>query len=145
MKVLECMTTQPITIESNHLASEALSLLKTHHLHVLPVLQEGRLKGIIKLEDLQAYAERKYGEAMHARERDHELLHSMYVEDAMRSATTSVMPEDSLQIVAQEMLRHNILGLPVVDEKHHLVGVVTISDVLGALSREHEQKMDLNA
>jgi Mg/Co/Ni transporter MgtE len=42
----------------------------------------------------------------------------------------TVNPENSLDAVVRHFARYNLVALPVVDENDHLLGVVTVDDVV---------------
>jgi len=54
----------------------------------------------------------------------------MQVRDVMTRGVISVEPEESILIAARLMLQHRVSGLPVVDGKGALVGIVTEGDFL---------------
>lgn len=141
MKVFESMSKAPVVAHPSMSASEAWYKLKTSVLHVLPVVSDGQLVGVIKLQDLEAFAQRR--SSYHAPEFlvGEYLLEGLLVGDIMRPPTTTVQPKDTLERAAQEMLKHKILGLPVVDEHGRLVGVLTVTDMLEVFAHPHVQGM----
>lgn len=141
MKVFENMSKAPVVAHPSMSASEAWYKLKTSVLHVLPVVSDGQLVGVIKLQDLEAFAQRR--SSYHAPEFlvGEYLLEGLLVGDIMRPPTTTVQPKDTLEKAAQEMLKHKILGLPVVDEHRCLVGVITVTDMLEVFAHPHVQGM----
>ena len=61
MKVDEIMTQNPKTVMPDALAADALALMETHLITVLPVVgQDGRLKGIVHLHDLLGKGQFKF-------------------------------------------------------------------------------------
>lgn len=52
--------------------------------------------------------------------------------EIMTSDLVSVNPQDSLAVAADIMLREQVSGTPVVDERNICVGVLSVSDFLGA-------------
>lgn len=48
----QCMTHNPLTISTNHLAVEALKIMEDHHITSLVVVEEKHLKGLLHLHDL---------------------------------------------------------------------------------------------
>ena len=61
MKVDEIMTRNPKTVMPDALAADALALMETHLITVLPVVgQDGRLKGIVHLHDLLGKGQFKF-------------------------------------------------------------------------------------
>lgn len=51
----------------------------------------------------------------------------------------TVSPETDREIVADLIRRHDLLALPVVNEQQHLLGIVTVDDVLDALVAEYTE------
>jgi len=51
----------------------------------------------------------------------------------------TVSPDTDREVVADLIRRHDLLALPVVDETHRLLGIVTVDDVLDALVAEYTE------
>ncbi len=54
---------------------------------------------------------------------------------------TSVAPETDQEEVARLLSRYNLLALPVVDDHDHLLGIVTVDDVVDVLQEEATEDM----
>jgi len=112
------MDTSIITVSENDTADEIINLLRRtvpseDQIYYLYVVDDaGRLRGILPLRNLiVAPPDARVADIMH---RDVEFAQ---VDD----------PED---LVAQKLIRYDLLAIPVVDEENHLKGVVTVNDVL---------------
>ena len=57
------------------------------------------------------------------------------VKHIMTTTVVSVKPDVTMRDAASLILRHGVSGLPVVDEQHHLVGVISEWDLLQLLER----------
>ena len=57
-------------------------------------------------------------------------LRNCRVEDAMSSAPQICHPQDSLTDAAKTMAAHKIRRLPVVDDQNHLLGIVSLNDLV---------------
>ncbi|MGC4084275.1 MAG: CBS domain-containing protein [Vicinamibacterales bacterium] len=55
--------------------------------------------------------------------------------DAMTTAVVSCAADDTLQSVLESMATHHVRRLPVLDSRRHLVGVLSIDDLLRAPRR----------
>ncbi|NWG87251.1 MAG: CBS domain-containing protein [Hydrogenophilaceae bacterium] len=55
------------------------------------------------------------------------------VADIMTSPVVSADPVSDIRRVARVLLEHHLPGMPVVNERHELVGIITRSDILRAL------------
>jgi acetoin utilization protein AcuB len=82
----------------------------------VPVVDAGRLVGILTERDLHKYAG---------------FLESTRVNAAMRTALVTVTPDNTVEDAARLMLTHKIGGLPVVSSGK-LVGIITTTDLLRA-------------
>lgn len=119
MKIDALMIQDPITIGSKASIQEAIEVMKVNSIRHLPVVGAGRkLLGFVTLADL------KQG-----------LIPSMVgdlrLTDLMIKNPITVRPEDDIEIAAQLIYKHKIGGLPVV-KGQRLVGIITVTDLLGA-------------
>ena len=64
------------------------------------------------------------------------------VEDVMARPFVTLQPSDDQELAAQMMQEYVLLGLPVVDEHNHLVGVVTADDAMEVLQEEATEDME---
>jgi CBS domain-containing protein len=54
------------------------------------------------------------------------------VMDLMSETVVSASPDDALYVAASRMLRERVHRLPVVDSNEHLVGIVSMTDIMTA-------------
>jgi acetoin utilization protein AcuB len=119
--VRDYMTTSPHTIGATQPLSTAMELFRVHRIRHLPVLDGGRLVGILS-------------------ERDVLMVEALEPIDATRVAACEAMTEDpwtvtsgtSLDHVATEMMARKYGSVVVVDDGK-VVGVLTTIDALRAL------------
>jgi len=120
------MTRDPVTVTPDDPLSKAAGILKEHRFHHLPVVDGGRLVGILSDTDLRnatlAAAPREGGDRQ-AGERP--------VRDAMRTEVWSVTPDDSVEDALLVLSRERFGALPVL-EGDRLVGIITRADLLSA-------------
>ena len=57
----------------------------------------------------------------------------MLVKNVMTKRVVALRPHETLEIALSKLVKHNISGAPVIDEKGHVVGVVTESDIINAI------------
>jgi acetoin utilization protein AcuB len=106
------------------LANDVISIGRIRH---IPVLDQGRLVGIISQRDLlSATADRIFRLKQKSRS---ELLKKELVKNAMKKRVVTVAPETPIKEVAHLMLEKKIGCLPVMSDGD-LVGVVTTSNIL---------------
>jgi CBS domain-containing protein len=127
VKVKEMMTKEVFTLESHHaltLADEIMSFERIRH---LPVLEEGRVVGVVSQRDLFRSA---LAAALGYRQRAYRMLRrTITVAEVMCAPAITVSPDAMVKEAARVMLEQKIGCLPVV-EGHTLVGIITETDIL---------------
>ena len=126
--VRDSMTQAVVTVAPQTTAAEALALCRLNRIRHLPVLERGRLVGVISDRDLRA-ATPALGDPARV-----EALDRIRVADEMARDVTTARPEDPIEDAAMVMYERKIGCLPVVDGED-LVGILTTSDVMRALVR----------
>jgi acetoin utilization protein AcuB len=120
------MTRDPKTVSPDDPLSKAAGILREHRFHHLPVVEGGRLVGILSDTDLRnasfAAAPREGGEGQPG---------DRPVREAMRTQVWSVTPEDSVEDALLILTREKFGALPVL-EGDRLVGIITRADLLNA-------------
>ncbi|MBX3003710.1 MAG: CBS domain-containing protein [Anaerolineales bacterium] len=135
-KVAEWMTTELITVAPGTPLPEAVALMRTNHIRRLPVVDDGRLVGIVTYGDLrEASPSDATGLSVHEISY---LLNKLGVDKLMTPKPYTVAPDTALTEAARLMLQHKIGALPVVDHGE-LVGLITESDIFRAFMRLFEE------
>lgn len=111
------MTPDPTTVEPGTTAQEAARIMKSEDVGSLPVVEGGRLEGMVTDRDL---AIRVLAEGASA--------DTAVAGIASRNLAT-IDPEQSLEEAARLMAEHQIRRLPVVEEDGKLVGILAQADV----------------
>ncbi len=128
MLVENWMSRDVITIERGDLMHMAVKLMKQHQIRSLPVVHENRLIGIVSNGDI------KRASASNASSLEiHEMLYlveRIQIKEIMTKPPISVSPNETVDEVAEVMLKKNISSTPVVDADGILVGIITRSDIL---------------
>lgn len=120
--IKDYMTKSPHSIGADQTVGFARSLMRDHGIRHLPVLQGGKLVGI--LSDRDVY----WIETLKEEEGD-----KLLVEEAMSPMPYAVAPDAPLAEVAREMAHHKY-GSAVVMEGDKITGVFTTTDALSALA-----------
>jgi acetoin utilization protein AcuB len=119
VQLVNAMTANPVTVSSRDTLAKAKALMDAGRFRRLPVVDDGRLIGIVTERDLRGHS----GTLDYTR-----------VDAAMRSAVVTVSASDSVEDAARLMLKHKVGGLPVV-EGGKLVGIVTMTDIVKGFLR----------
>jgi CBS domain-containing protein/anti-sigma regulatory factor (Ser/Thr protein kinase) len=130
LKVHEVMTVNMHTASPEMPLSEVLEILRVKRISGVPVVKDNQLVGILSLEDI-----------VHALQKN-EL--SAPVSQYMTSKLVTVASYDPI-VSAMQIFSDSRLGrLPVVDEDHKLVGMITKGDitrgVLVALQKDYKEE-----
>ena len=131
MLVKNWMSKDVITVNAEDSMQDAGYLLREHKINVLPVMEKESLVGIVTDRDL------KKASPSDATTLDmHELLFlisKIKVGDLMKTPVITIPPDYTVEEAAVILLEKKISGLPVVDEKNQLVGIITRSDLFRVL------------
>ena len=133
MLVQDWMTPAPLTIAPNTVVLEALKLLQKRGFRRLPVVDGATLVGIVTDKDLKDAMPSK-ATTLSVWEMNY-LLAKLTVREVMASPVKTCRASDTLESAALIMQSAKIAGLPVLDKAGALVGMLTITDVLGAFTQ----------
>ncbi len=123
LRVKQCMTLAPHSIGKDQPLAVAHRLMRQHELRHLPVLERGKLVGILSERDLY------FLESVAGVNPETET-----VEQGMSNDVYCVAPEATVANVAVEMATHRY-GCAVVIEGASVVGVFTTTDALELLAK----------
>lgn len=133
-QVHHVMTEPFISVRPTTTVREVAHVLHSNRLRVAPVLTaEGRLVGVISETDLTRAALREGTDATDPAScihpPDERLDHRWLARDLMSTTIVHVAPTASIAEACRIMRTKRVSWLPVVDDRQHLVGVVSQSDV----------------
>ncbi|KDE95833.1 magnesium transporter MgtE [Staphylococcus sp. TE8] len=118
------MTTEYISLKSTTPVKEALMHVKeqapdAETIYVIFAVNEaGQLVGVFSLRDLITAES------------------DSYIEDVMSERVISVNVADDQEDVAQVIRDYDFIAVPVVDYQNHLLGIITIDDILDVMDEE---------
>lgn len=128
MFVRDRMSTPAVTITPTATFPDALQLMRERRFRRLPVVdKKGRLVGIVSERDLM-YASPSSATSLSIWE-IHYLLARLHVNEIMTTDVITTTPDAPIEDAARLMVTHKIGGLPVVDERREVVGVITETDI----------------
>lgn len=125
------MTNNPITIEKDATVIEAIHLMKEKGIRRLPVMDKGRIAGIIT-EKMAADFKPSKATSLDTWE-VHYILSKTPVTEAMNPNPSRVRPDTDLTEAAQLLHDRKLNGVLVVDDCDNLVGILTMTNALEAL------------
>jgi acetoin utilization protein AcuB len=132
MFVSKWMTSNVITVDKSESLGTALRLMRTNRIRRLPVVSKGKLVGIVSDRDLRGSLPSQ-ATSLDVWEL-HGLLDRLKISDVMSTNVVTTTPDATIEGVALLMMQKRIEGLPVLDARGNLVGIVTEGDIFRALT-----------
>ena len=134
-RVEEVMTKEPFVVQQDESIGAVLSLVREQDISHVPVVNKGKLVGIISIHDFiehvfQPKQRQKIGERSGEKIR----LLSVPAKGIMTKRVITVLPETRLRKAAEEMHKFDISSLVVV-RKGRPVGIVTKLDLLEPIAQ----------
>ncbi len=135
VEVKAFMSGTPISIERDTAALAALDLMIDHSIRHLPVVDSGgSVCGIVSFEDLRAALPVPVSLTQPLDTEGREAVLDIAVADAMTDSPITIEADATLEEAVSRMLEGRIGCLPIVDERGHLDGILTQTDLLQALA-----------
>lgn len=125
------MNPNVITVDADDSMLDATKLLKEHNIRHLPVLEKGKLVGVITDRDLKR-ASPSDATSLEA----HELLYliaNIKVREIMTRNPITVPYNFTIEEAAEILLQAKISGMPVVDKDGDVIGTITQTDLFKVL------------
>ncbi|MEM2874720.1 MAG: CBS domain-containing protein [Candidatus Hadarchaeales archaeon] len=120
--VSSAMTENPTTVAPDIMAKRAAELMLDHDVSGLPVVEEGRMVGIVTKMDFAKVCF-EYGD--------------VYAGEIMQSSPLTTSLTDRVMHVRRVLMEEDVLALPVIVDKR-VAGIVTMRDVAKALAAFHD-------
>jgi len=125
MRVRDVMTKEVITVSPDRRMSELRTILRHNRISGLPVVESGRLVGLVSVEDFITYLADRAEDCP--------------IGERMTTDIKTVHHDDPLVLAIGKFERSGVGRFPVVDRKSgKLVGIVTKGDVIKGLLRKLE-------
>jgi CBS domain-containing protein len=133
VKVREIMSAPAVSVSRTDTLAFAEELMNVERVRHLPVVDGDVLVGLLSQRDLLAASISTLSEP--SEEDDLELKRRHEVSRAMRGTIETTTPDERVEVAADALLSQRVGCLPVIDERHHLIGIVTSADFV-RLARE---------
>ena len=128
MYIHEYMKSPVFTVTPDTPLDEALRIVRQHHIRRLPVVDNGKLVGLVTRQTLRQASLSSSVIPLSTLGMRYQLL-KMKVRDLMITDVVTITPDSTLEEAASLAEQHHIGTLPVVDEKGNLVGMITNTDL----------------
>lgn len=117
-KVSTIMSTELQTAGPDDPLSKVIDIFKKHKIHHLPIVEDGKLKGLITTSDLM-WSNKSFDEYKNVK-----------IGDVMTTKLATLEPDAKVGTAAQIFLKNWFHALPIVDDQGTLLGIITTFDVL---------------
>ena len=134
MLVRDVMTPDPLCASPTATLGEALDLMSRYDIHELPVTDGDRLAGILTQRDLLGLLG-VAAKTLDTDSIDQDTLDQL-VEEVMTTEVEAVREWTGLGKACRMLAAYRVGSLPVVDKEQNVVGLLSVTDVLGAAA-EH--------
>jgi acetoin utilization protein AcuB len=144
--VKDWMTREVISVRPEATLPEAHHLMMSEEIRRLPVVENGRLVGMVTLGDIRG-AQPSPATSLSVWEVNY-LLAQLPIKKIMTPDPITIAQEATIGEAARTMLENRVSGLPVIDETGKLVGIITESDIFSMVvlhewGQEHEESYTL--
>lgn len=127
VRVQDVMSTAVICIDSLTTVPEAQMLMKERRIRRLPVIDDGKLVGIVTQGDVRGALPSEVT-TLNRAEQEY-LMKQVKVSRIMHGDVLTVSPETTVAEAARLMVKRKIGGLPVATAEGTVIGMVTESDI----------------
>lgn len=127
MFVSNRMTANPFTLPASATVADASEVMRTHKFRRLPIVENGKLVGIVTDRDLREVSPSP-ATTLSIFELNY-LLAKMMVKDIMKKDVLTIQANSTIEEAALLMYKNKIGGLVVVDEQAAVIGVITETDI----------------
>ena len=127
--VRRLMTEAVLSIDISESAGEVLRQFAAYPVHHMPVVDDGRVVGMLSSADLMkldAFLPRKGQPAIEY------LNQHVKLETLMQRPPVTIGANDTVEQAASIMASKGIHALPVVDDRGFLVGIISTTDIINA-------------
>ncbi|MEK6738537.1 MAG: CBS domain-containing protein [Planctomycetota bacterium] len=137
MLVKEVMKTQLVTLNADVKLGFANDIMYLGRIRHLPVVKGDALVGILTQRDLYRAS---LTSILTNWKENKEFLDSIQVSEVMTKNVITISPDATMEDAAQIMIDKKVGGLPVVQEKTKLIGLITETDMLQYFVTESRKK-----
>ena len=129
--VKEVMTDTVISVEPMAIMTAVADLFKTHHIHHIPVVERGKVIGMISTAELNRLEHHfSLFKSSQAKDVNAAIFSSLLAREVMTSQVVMIRETDTVQFAADIFKENLFRALPVVNEDKDLVGILTPYDLM---------------
>jgi acetoin utilization protein AcuB len=136
LRVRDCMSVDPATVGPKDSLQKVVGLLRRRDIRSVPVIENGRLIGIVTDRDVRQVAPAY--PLLRDEDEIRRYTENLTVTAAMTADPMTIAPDAPLVEAAKVLETYQISSMPVVDDGR-LVGLLTVTDVLRVFVEQNEE------
>lgn len=148
VKVGDIMIKNVISVTPDTLITQVASLMSEHRIHGIPVVEKGKVAGIITEKDfftndassiyLPSYilflkGNKLYDNLSPEKKKELDSLLNAKAKDIMNPKCVTILREMQVKDLLEFFKTTKFMTFPVTDEEDKMVGIITLSDIIGLL------------
>jgi len=130
--IARIMTRKPETVRPSDTMEAVRKIFEKRGFHHIPVVENERLVGLVSYTDYLQLIRTIFDNNQETRVNE-KVLNATLVKDVMTQNLLCLSPADTTEAALRVFNANRFHSLPVVDEKNHLVGIVTTYDLMRVL------------
>lgn len=135
------MTRKPATVSPSDHLEVIQGIFEKFGFHHVPVVEDGRLAGIVSYTDYLRVIQEIYGSA-DKQQRNENLLQSIQVQQVMTDHPVCLKPSDTVEDALRIFNTNHFHAIPVIEQDRRLVGILSTHDLIKVLERVLAPEID---
>ncbi|MFN0213308.1 MAG: HPP family protein [Saprospiraceae bacterium] len=132
--ISKIMTRKPATVAPDDNLETVRSIFEKHGFHHIPVVENGKLAGIISYTDYLRIISELYGNEQ-AERNNVRSLHTILVSAVMTEHLVCLTPTDTVEDALRIFKTNHFHAVPVIEGDRRLVGILSTQDLIKVLER----------
>lgn len=142
--VSKIMTRKPATVGPNDTLETVRNIFERKGFHHIPVVEQGKLTGIVSYTDYLRVISEVYSDALQPRNSE-EALKAVSVKEVMTEYVVCLAPFDTIEDALRVFKTNQFHAIPVVEGESRLVGILSTHDLVKMLERMLAPEIDYAA
>lgn len=139
--IFRLMTRKPETVSPTDTMETVRSIFEKRGFHHIPVIEGDKLVGLVSYTDYLQLIRSIFENRLEERENE-KVLNATIVEDVMTKNILCLSQQDTVETALRIFKANQFHSLPVVDDQHHLVGIITTYDLMKVLESIFVEQAD---
>ncbi len=132
--VIKIMTKKPETVHPSDTMEDVRKIFEKRGFHHIPVVEDGKLVGLVSYTDYLQLIRSIFDNNQEARSNER-VLNATLVEEVMTKSLLCLSEEDTAETALRIFKTNQFHSLPVVDDRQHLIGIITTYDLMKVLEK----------